>query len=321
MKNLMSVLRELSLEEIREEAERPPSILILSDNRDDALALAENLTGLHHSHYVTTSPLSASIENLDSYDAIIIFDPHARNESKLLLDRVASKNKETAVVPYLSFDPKDEKASATLRTRILGKIPDRVPSFGRSFPAFRAAAVKSVVDDTAMANAQFALISNVPSLVPVIGAMATATADFLVLTKNQLLLLFKIAAIHNRDLHDKTAIIREMVPVVGAGLFWRTLAREATVFLPFAAGSVPKVVIAYSGTVAVGKAADYYYRYGEKPSKDQVKTFYQQGMEALKRRGFPLRGNGKTVDADYRIVEIDESGISENEKSDKTRES
>lgn len=306
VKNLFSVVRELSLDEIREDADRPPALLIVADRQEDARALAENLTGLPHTHYVTTTGFEGAIDRPDSYDAIVLFDPEARPSSRKLLDRLNSSGKETTAVAFLSFDPNDAQAARSARSKLLNRIPARAPSFGRHFPAFRPAAVKTVIDDTAMANAQFALISNIPAVVPVLGSMASVTADFLVLTKNQLLLLFKVAAIHGRDLHDKSAIVREMAPVVGAGLFWRTLAREAAAFLPFAAGSVPKVAIAYSGTVAVGRAADYYYRFGEKPSKDLMGAFYRHGLETLKRRGVPFRGSKDELEADFRVIEDEE---------------
>lgn len=306
VKNLYSVMRELSLEEIREDADRPPSVLIVAERREDALALAENLTGLQHTHFITTIGLDSPIERPDIYDAIIIYDPNARPESKKLLDRLSASSKETAVVAFLSLDPNDAEAARTTRAKLMNRLPDRATSFGRHFPAFRPAAVKAVIDDTAIANAQFALLSNIPTVLPILGSMAAATADFLVLTKNQLLLVFKVAAIHERDLHDKSAIVREMVPVVGAGLFWRTLAREAAAFIPFAAGTVPKVIIAYSGTVAVGRGADYYYRFGEKPSRDLMGSFYRQGVEALKRRGIPFRGGNEELEAEFRLIEDNE---------------
>jgi uncharacterized protein (DUF697 family) len=107
------------------------------------------------------------------------------------------------------------------------------------------------------------------------------------------MMIYKLAAIFGRDLTDQRAILQEVLPVVGAGLMWRTLAREATNFLPFAAGAIPKLAIAYAGTMVVGKAAEFYYRTGLKPSKGQLDDFWRQAMakvrsldlSALRRRG------------------------------------
>jgi hypothetical protein len=94
-----------------------------------------------------------------------------------------------------------------------------------------------------------------------------------------------------------------MIPVVGAGFFWRTLAREASVFLPLAAGTVPKVTIAYTGTVAVGRAADYYYRSGKKPSRELMESFYRAGLESLRKREIPFGRRYDATEARYRVVD------------------
>jgi len=301
-KNLMQVMRELSLDDIREEAERPPRILVLAATLEDADAIGQNLTGEYRSPYVTSLRLDTSVDRVDAYDAVILFDPEAQPGSKNLIDSISRKHPDVVVVPFLSLDPADDLAARAVRTRILNRQPTKAPSFGRHMPAFVPAAIKSVIDDTAAANAQFAALANLPSVVPIFGTLASVSADFLVLTKNQLLLVYKVAAIHGRDLHDKAAILREMAPVAGAWFFWRTLAREATTLLPMASGTVPKVAIAYSGTVAIGRAADYFYRFDEKPSKELLKSFYKTGMESLKKREFHFR-NPKTVDTTFRVYD------------------
>jgi uncharacterized protein (DUF697 family) len=142
------------------------------------------------------------------------------------------------------------------------------------------------VDETARVNGKFALVSNVPSIVPIFGSFVAASADVIVLTKNQIMMCYKIAAAHDRDLHDQVGVIRELVPVVGAGFLWRTLAREAASFIPFAAGTIPKVVVAYAGTYSVGHATDFYFRFGKKPSAAQVRALTKQATEAAKHLPF-----------------------------------
>ena len=63
--------------------------------------------------------------------------------------------------------------------------------------------------------------------------IVSAGADLVVLTKNQVMMSYKLAAANDRDLEDHAGVLRELVPVVGAGFVWRTVAREATSFLPF----------------------------------------------------------------------------------------
>lgn len=305
-RGVWSIIRELSLDEIRDQALDPPSMLILSDDREMAERIAANLTGLEYSGYVTIRRLDEGRLPVDGFDAVVIYDPQAGAESKVLLDRLRSSDKKIAAAPFLSTDPADERALRLVRAKLVSGNPDRSVALGRYFPEFRAAAIKQINDETSMANAQFSLLSNVPTVVPILGSIATVGADFFVLTKNQLLLIFKIAAIHGEDLHDSQRIFREMVPVVGAGFFWRTVAREAAALVPFMGGAVPKVAIAYTGTMAIGKAADYFYSEGEKPSKEMMKGFYQQAMESLSRRQFLLKRNANETETKFRVIEEQE---------------
>ncbi len=300
----MSVMKELSFDDVRVEAERPPLMLVLSDDHDAGVALAEQLSGEAYSPYVTVLEMGVPVSRLGAYESIVLFDPETKPESRLYYDELKRTYPDQAVVPFVGADPTDRKANRAVRNRIFSKLPERVPSFGRHMPGFRDQAVTRVINETAMANGQFALIANIPSIVPLFGAVATVSAEMLVLTKNQILLAYKVAAIHGEELHDTTGFVRGIIPVAGTGLIWRTLAREAVTFLPFAAGTIPKVAIAYSGTVAVGRSTDYYFRYGEKPSKELIKTFYQLGMESVKTRTFPVwkRRNG-TVDVDFQVLD------------------
>jgi uncharacterized protein (DUF697 family) len=199
---------------------------------------------------------------------------------------------------------------------------DRAPALGRALPAFRAAAAKQVIDETAAANAQFSLVSNIPTLLPIVGNIAAAGADFIVLTKNQVMMLYKLAAVFGRDLRDQRGILQDVLPVVGAGLFWRTAARQAATWLPFAAGTIPKLAIAYVGTMAVGRAAEFYYRTGMKPTRSQMDHYVRQGAERLRRLDLPgvrrvLKRNGAVSDgaATRELSVTAESHQSENRDS------
>ena len=48
-KGVWSVIRELSLDEIRDQAEQPPSILVLSNHPDAGERIGANITGLESS--------------------------------------------------------------------------------------------------------------------------------------------------------------------------------------------------------------------------------------------------------------------------------
>jgi hypothetical protein len=43
------------------------------------------------------------------------------------------------------------------------------------------------------------------------------------------------------------------------------------------------VAIAYVGTTVMGRAADYFYRFGKKPTGDQLREFAQRASETVGR--------------------------------------
>jgi uncharacterized protein (DUF697 family) len=84
-------------------------------------------------------------------------------------------------------------------------------------------------------------------------------ADFPVLTLNQLRMIFRIAAAHGEEIDRER--VPEILAVVGAGLGFRTVAREALGFVP-GIGWAVKGGVAYLGTKALGKAATAYFEKG-----------------------------------------------------------
>ena len=278
---LISIVREMRVDDVRRDAEMRPVILIVAPDRASAADLGHRLVGWSEDRAISTKTFNDSMGDLNRFDLIVAYDPDEVGRVADLRVRAERGGTLAIVVRHDAAELNDDAALEATRRRIVELLPERAVAFGRAFPPFRSAAVGSIVQSTARANAQFALITNIPSIIPLVGSLFSAGADLLVLTKNQVLLLFKVAAIHGRDLRDTTGILREVVPVVGAGLVWRTLAREAVSFLPLLAGTIPKVAIAYAGTFAVGRGADYFYRFGHQPTRDQRREFYQQGHDEL----------------------------------------
>ncbi|MGC4192554.1 MAG: hypothetical protein QM589_15540 [Thermomicrobiales bacterium] len=290
LKNFVNVVKEVDFEEVRARAERVPSIIVVSSDADHAFKAAMDIFGDRPERYVEVKGVSAGESmRLDAYryDIVVIYDPDRTS----LLDRVkqATASGFDGRLYFLAATlPGSRTPAEQARLEMVTAQPDLAPALGRFFPEFRPAATKAIIDETCRANAQFALVSNVPAIVPILGGFIAAGADLVVLTKNQIMMCYKLAALHGQDLHDQTRIITELAPVVGAGFLWRTAAREATTFLPLAAGTIPKVGIAYAGTMAMGWAADFYYRFGKKPTKAQLAEFTKRATEIA--QSIPLPG-------------------------------
>src|SRR5947209_16131746 len=150
-------------------------------------------------------------------------------------------------------------------------------SAGRRHPLLREPVAEHLIRDTSRVNAQFAAISSLPANLPLVGGLVGDMADVLVLTKNQVLLLFKLAGLYGRDLSLGRQLIVEILPVVGTAFFWRSTARALVGLLPSLLGLLPKTLVAYSGTYVVGQMARYYYRYGDRPPPELVKELRAEG--------------------------------------------
>jgi uncharacterized protein (DUF697 family) len=298
MRTMMGVLREVSLEEIREQAESLPRLLNVAPTAEEARRLGLEVTGPEGESGTVVRAVDEPIESVGQVDAAVVWDPERTGAGSRVAEALRFESPPVPVVRFDGSTPEDFNAVHRLRAEILKRNAERAPAFGRALPVFRPAAAKHVIDETAAANAQFSLVSNLPTILPIIGNIAAAGADFIVLTKNQVMMLYKLAAVFGRDLRDQRGILQDVLPVVGIGLLWRTAARQAATWLPFAAGTIPKVAIAYAGTMAVGRAAEFYYRTGLKPTRRQMDQFARQAAELLREADLPairraFRKNGK----------------------------
>ena len=289
IRGFMSIVKEIDFNEVRQRAELPPRFLVVAPTAGDASAIRDAVFGPGSEQIIDALGLDADLRELESYDAIVVADVERRGITERVRREYPGRSDEAPIFQYTGRSAGDEGAATRCRQDIAERLTDLAPSLGRHLPTCRGAAVSAIIDDTAKANAQFALISNVPSVVPVVGSLVSASADLIVLTKNQVMMLFKIAAVHERDLRDQFAIVREIIPVVGAGFFWRTVAREAASFIPLAAGTIPKVAIAYVGTITVGRGADFFYKSGRKAPKGQLQEYRRQALESLTHLPLPGR--------------------------------
>ena len=155
---------------------------------------------------------------------------------------------------------------------ILDALPEHGLALGRSFSIFRGEVANREIARVARVNAEVAVISAIPQASLLLGP-ASAVADTLILTKNQGVLILRLAALCGLTLDRRR--LTELAPVIGASFGWRTLARELVGFVPAGFGVVPKAVIAYAGTVATGRAALWYYETGRKMPERQLRQIYQ----------------------------------------------
>jgi uncharacterized protein (DUF697 family) len=176
----------------------------------------------------------------------------------------------------------DDEARELLFRTLVQAAPDVMLSAGRRHPLLREPVAEHLIRNTARVNAQFAAISSLPANLPLIGGLVGDMADLIVLTKNQVLLLFKLAGLYGRDLELGRQLIVEVMPIVGGAFLWRTTARALVGLLPSLLGLLPKTLVAYSGTYVVGQTARYYYRFGHTPPPEMVRNVRDESLRVAR---------------------------------------
>jgi uncharacterized protein (DUF697 family) len=116
-------------------------------------------------------------------------------------------------------------------------------------PVLREETAKRIIKKTATQNAVIGVVFILPG------------ADMPVMTLNEAKMILQIAAAYGEEVGVERAI--ELLGVVGGGYGLRTLARQALDFVP-GPGWIIKGAVAYSGTRAMGAAAQSYF---ERPAR------------------------------------------------------
>ena len=182
------------------------------------------------------------------------------------------------LVPAISRD--------ALRGRVLAHIVECAKgveiAVGRRLPALRESVAAKLTRDAANNALKIALASAVVDHIPlvglVIGVFASA-GDMVAITGIQMMLMLHIEATYGKD--PDVQRMWQLLPVIGGGFGWRSLARELSGFIPVA-GIAIKGAIAYAGTIVVGEGVTFYYQQGRHMSASDAKSLYENTkVEAL----------------------------------------
>jgi uncharacterized protein (DUF697 family) len=296
--NVWRVLRDVNLEAIRASAEARFVLPLVGDDRDVAEGLRLLLSGdgtVPHP-WVFTLAAAEGLPELPLRPIFGVLVAHGRELSPALsATRAQFVRNEIGVITILIADPEppavpavDERARLTapsLDTRLARDLartlarlagPDARLALARQLPPLRPPVLDAVIEETAQANAGYALATGLAETVPVLTAPMNL-GDLVVLTKNQLVMSYRLALACGRD-GDPRRLIPEILGVLGGGLLFRQLARELIGLVPVL-GLVPKVAIAYGGTYAIGRAIAAWALEGHEVSPDTVARFSREGLE------------------------------------------
>lgn len=296
--NLWRVISDVDLERIRASARTPFELLVVAD--DDALAervrvgLGAVQGGRAHPYVVAVEPealhgrpttpllvvlastspdLSVRMTGADEQCirarwprvTLIVGTEHGDDAARRLGEQVR-----VAVADVMT--PSREALAA-----IVGVIEgDARLAVAAALPVFRAVVAEAIVDETSKANASFAMTTGLAETIPVLTAPLNL-GDMIVLTKNQLIMGYKIALASGRN-DEPRSMMTEILGVIGGGFLFRQVARQLVGLIPVA-GLLPKVAIAYAGTYAMGRGLTAWALGGADVTAESLSRYTAEGLE------------------------------------------
>jgi uncharacterized protein (DUF697 family) len=268
IREILQISKELSTEEVRELADKPFRIALVGSPMRTHDVQEQLLEGL-------------SLPEREQSRAFLLCASAVPAEQVDILIDCGGADEPVLGAHYSWLLPEQGKLVAQ---RIVQDLPGLAVALARRFPLFRDPAVEYLIREAARVNGQIAMLSAIPSVIPLAGMLLppAAVADIVLLTKNQILLLLKIAAALGMPYHTRDRL-REIVPVVAGAMGWRSLAREFVGIVPGGVGVLVKGAIAYAGTYVVGKGAEWFWRTGRELSRQQKERLYRQMLEEATR--------------------------------------
>jgi uncharacterized protein (DUF697 family) len=297
--NLWKIIRDVDLSGPREAALTPFAIVFVSETADDAVRLRGVLSGAGVPHpwleACPAVPEALAVTSGAPLAAVLVTRQAALSESMAQ----AQQRFAAAGVPVLVVVVGDRAAGAGLarrgeRARVMLSAldesaiepmalaladlagDDRQLAVASRLPLLRPAIVARLIERTARANASFAFTTGLAETVPVLSAPLNL-GDIVVLTKNQVMMCYRIALASGRD-GEPRALIGEILGVLGGGLLFRQAARELVGLIPFV-GILPKVAVAYAGTYAIGRATSAWLADGRRITSDAIAKYSRESLD------------------------------------------
>ncbi len=297
--NLWRVLRDVDLASVRAAARARFSLALVSETGDDAVRLRALLSGPLAQPHPWLQPTTAH-----DVPPVLVDHPYAAlvisREADLPVSlQQAVQRFAAAAVPVVTIvvgdtAPNVAVARAGERTRVaipaldnesLERVAaalidivdgDQRIALAAQLPPLRPTVFGRTIDETARANASFALTTGVAEVIPLLNAPLNL-GDMVVLTKNQLMMCYRIALASGRDAEPR-ALMTEILGVLGGGVLFRQAARGLIGLIPVF-GVVPKVAIAYAGTHAIGRAMVLWTVDGRQVTSDLVAKYSRESLD------------------------------------------
>jgi uncharacterized protein (DUF697 family) len=297
--DMWRVLKEADLHAIRREAERPFQALLVAEDRADAERLGALLSGPDGARHPWLVPADAAEARHPAssgmLDLAVLIGPapdlspalgfaaDALRAAKVPLVTVVygSRSAMAAVVrpgeaARAAVAALDAAAVPAVAQAVLSAAsPELRLALARHLAPLREPLFAEMIEETARTNAMYSLTTGIAEAIPVLDVPLNL-ADIVVLTKNQLIMSYRIALASGKK-GSARELIGEVLGVIGGGFLFRQGARQLVGLIPVV-GIVPKVAVAYAGTLAIGRAVVAWAAYGQALDPGAVKRLYRQAL-------------------------------------------
>jgi uncharacterized protein (DUF697 family) len=268
--DLWRLIRETDFESIRRDAERPFQVLLVAADLAAAETVGRMLSGgeARHPWLLPATPDDARRRaGAGLLDAALVLSPEPHPQPELL---AVSGVLGAARVPFVTV-PLEMPA---LAEGLLSAVPAGIRvALARHLPPLRGPLFQTLIEETARANALYALTTGMAETVPILNVPLNL-ADIVVLTKNQLVMSYRIALAAGKR-GTARSVMGEVVGVIGGGFLFRQAGRQLVGLIP-GAGVAPKVAVAYAGTHAIGRAVAAWADQGQRLSAASLRRFYKE---------------------------------------------
>lgn len=305
---IFKTVREIDLQVIAEQAQRQVWVAIVggetSGARDlaTALYLAPRVLPPEDASFAMAGPLLLTFENAKLAEraelvVVVLDESHAApNAARAVFQEwIAADKKVVVVFNQAATDTravalnewsgarviegpvvKREFLEKYFAPTVLRLMPEYKLTLARNFPLFRHAVAMEIINDTSIANAGYAFSTGIAEIMPVLN-IPFNVADMVILTKAQAFMVYRLGLILGLSTRwqDHLAAFGS---TIGFGFVWRTIARQLIGLIP-GLGVLPKTMIAYAGTYAVGRGALEWYETGRTVKRDDIESFFQEALE------------------------------------------
>jgi len=297
--DMWRVLKEADLTAIRREAERPFQILLVAEDLADAERVGLLLSApepTRHPWLVPADPadargavppgtldLAVVISPTPDPSPALAFAADALRAAGVLVVTIVHGSRgamaavvrpgEAARAAVAALDPSGLPAVAQA---VLSAAPPGLRlALARHLVPLRDLLFAELIEETARTNAIYALTTGIAEAVPILDVPLNL-ADIVVLTKNQLVMSYRIALGCGKK-GTPRELIGEVLGVIGGGFLFRQGARQLVGLIPVV-GIVPKVAVAYAGTLAIGRAVVAWAAHGQALEPGAIKKLYRQAL-------------------------------------------